>query len=209
MQAYHSVIHMVQKILYPVRVFTILVLLICLSACDALPQAPSGQISITIDNQSDIVICEVYISAEQNDDWGDNFLIEGKIIPGGSQQTFNVSDSPVDIWIRNCGGEALYSQGAVTSSITITIGGPGMQSLHVTNDSPGEVCYFFITSNAAIGWGEDNLGKVESILPGQSRYFFLEIGIYSFRAEDCEHKLIDEIYEMNLQESGVWAIGQN
>lgn len=206
MRAIHPLIQPAQNYVLHIRFFAVLILLIGLSACDNLSQAPAGGISITINNQSEIVICEVYISAEQNDDWGDNFLTEGQGIPAGSQQTFTVSDIPVDIWIRDCSGEALYSQGAVNSNITITIGDLGMQSLHVTNDSDREVCYFYITTDAAKGWGEDNLGKVESILPGQSRYFFLKTGIYSLRAEDCEHNIIDEVSEMNLQQSSSWVI---
>ncbi|WP_145962579.1 hypothetical protein [Bellilinea caldifistulae] len=157
-----------------------------------------------MENQSSLPICEIYFSPHQQTDFGENQLPEGEWIAGGSSQTFTLEAGVYDLLIRSCSEETLYSAAQISQNRSIIIGSQGNALFRVTNQTTQEICYLYISSNEE--WGDDRLGKVESILPGSKRVFFLPPDIYHARALDCGENVLAEIGEVNLSDSFEWVI---
>lgn len=180
------------------RYFMISLVFIIFYACQPAP------LEIRVENQSSLPVCEVYLSPQQQTDFGDNQLTEGEMIAGGQQRTFLLEAGVYDLLVRSCSEETLYSEASIAQNRQIIIGGDGKIPFKVTNQTSWEVCYLHISASEE--WGEDQLGKVESILPNAKRIFFLPPGVYRARALDCDNNPISSIEEVNLTDWFEWVI---
>ncbi len=169
-----------------------------LCACQTTP------LEIQLENESSLPVCEVYLSPHQQADFGDNQLSEGEIIPIGSSHTFVLEAGEYDLLVRSCMEETIYSETQISQSKRIIIGKEGDALFRVTNQTSQEICYLYITTDEE--WGDDRLGKVESILPASKRIFFLPPALYHARAMDCSENVLAEIREINLRDSFDWVI---
>ncbi|MCX7976660.1 MAG: hypothetical protein N2646_06265 [Bellilinea sp.] len=172
--------------------------LIVLYACQAVP------LEIRVENQSSLPVCEVYLSPQQQTDFGENQLAEGEMIASGEQHTFILEAGEYDLLVRDCSEETLYSEASISQNRHIILGGEGKIPLRVTNQTDQEICYLYISTGEE--WGEDRLGKVESILPGSKRIFFIPPAVYHARALDCDENLLAKIEAVNLSDSFEWVI---
>jgi hypothetical protein len=172
--------------------------LIALAACNAMP------LEIRVENQSSLPVCEVYLSPQQQTDFGENQLAEGEMIASGEQHTFILEAGEYDLLVRDCSEETLYSEANISQSRHIILGGEGKIPLKVTNQTSREICYLYISTGEE--WGEDRLGKVESILPNAKRIFFLPPAVYHARALDCDENVVAEMEEVNLSDSFEWVV---
>jgi len=176
-----------------------------ISLCFFLPVAcQTTPLEIEIENQSSLPICEVYISPQHQADFGENQLQEGEMISGGARRSFTLEAGEYDLLVRTCSEETVYSEAKINQNRQILIDGEGKFPFRVTNQTGHEICYLYITQTEE--WGEDHLGKVESILPGSVRLFFLAPAFYHARALDCDENVLGEIRNVNLVDSFDWVI---
>ncbi len=182
------------------------ILLLSGSACAGLFSGGQGTLNITFSNQTKFDICEIYISTEKANDWGENRLAESETVAAGAEKTFTVKSGKYDLLVRNCSKEALYSYRGLTGDFTAVIGGPNKLPIRALNAGAIEICYIYIVPAGAGAWGEDQLGGVESIVPGATRVFFVEPGLVNLRAEDCNKNILSEVQNYDPASSMEWTI---
>ncbi len=176
------------------------------SACSGLFSGGQGTLNVTFSNQTNIDICEIYISKEKANDWGENQLAESETLAPGAEKTFSVKSGKYDLLARSCSKEALYSYRGVTGDFQAVIGGSGKSPIRAINAGTIEVCYIYIVPAGAGAWGEDQLGGVESILPGTTRLFFVEPGLVNLRAEDCNKNILSQVDNYDTASGLEWTI---
>jgi len=177
-----------------------------LAACSA-GSVSGPAISLTISNQTSAAICEVYASSQESNDWGASLLPEGAPVSSGEERVFQLSAGVYDILVLNCDGISIFSSAQIAASSSIQIGGAGWVPITVENASNGEVCYLYISEQAEGDWGADQLGGVESILPGGMRIFYVPTGSYRLRAEDCARNPLQESGILDSGAGLTWTIG--
>lgn len=183
-------------------------LTLALIACS--PANSGGSpVNVTLDNQASMEICEVYVSAEASNEWGENLLADQAPLASGESRIFEKNPGTYDLLVRNCESVTILSIAKFSSDIAITIGGSGTVPLQVENASTAEICFIYIVSQNNEGWGQDQLGSVESILPDEARLFFLVPGVYRLRAEDCNHNLLQETEAFDLNIGSIWIVGKS
>jgi hypothetical protein len=182
------------------------ILIMSTFACAELFSGGQTAITVSFSNQTQIDICEIYISSEKANDWGENKLPDSDTLPPGGEKTFNVKRGTYDILARACTKEALYSYHGVAKDFTAVIGGPGEVPFRAANTGKIEICFIYIIPAGTAAWGEDQLGGVESILPGESRLFFVNPGFYNLRADDCNKNVISEVENFDLVAGSEWSI---
>jgi hypothetical protein len=172
------------------RAVAFLLIILSISACSSIEREVQGEIEITFSNQSPLNLCEVYITEISANSWGANLLIKPDSIPAGGERAFTLAADTYDLLARTCAKEVVYSTSDVAGDFTAVIGGAGLLPVRAVNRTDLEICYVFAAPAGAGAWGEDLLGSVETILPANVRWFFLESGPVNLRAEDCDHNLI-------------------
>ncbi len=188
-----------------IRATFALILMTGISACASL--FSGGQnLNITFSNQTKLDICEIYISTENANDWGENKLSDTETLPSGAEKTFSVKRGKYDLLVRSCDKAAIYSNHGVSSDFIAVIGGAGEQPIRAVNGSKVEVCFIYIVPAGTGAWGEDQLGGVESILPGASRLFFVQPGSYNLRADDCNKNVLSEVDNFDPSSGQDWTI---
>ncbi|MEW6649555.1 MAG: hypothetical protein AB1453_05125 [Chloroflexota bacterium] len=163
-------------------------------------------ITITIENQTGQPICEVYISPQDNSDFGRNKLEEGDPIEHQETRAFPVTSGEYDLLARNCQQETVFAQSGVTTDARFVVGSQGAQPLRLHNQTSDEICYIYFSPADSGAWGEDQLARVESILPGGLRIFYQPAGMYHVRAAGCDDRTIAEARNVNLNAPFDWVI---
>lgn len=190
----------------PLSLLIILFIGLNLAACSA-GSSGGPAINLTISNQTPAEICEVYASNQQSNEWGTSLLPEGSPINSGAERVFQLPAGVYDILVLNCDGISIFSSAQIGESSSIQIGGAGWVPITVENAANGEVCYLYISNQVEGDWGADQLGGVESILPGGVRIFYVPADSYRLRAEDCAR---NPLQESGILESGAgltWLVG--
>ncbi|HWR66887.1 MAG TPA: hypothetical protein VN364_12290 [Bellilinea sp.] len=177
-----------------------------LAACSA-GSVSGPAISLTISNQTPADICEVYASSQESNEWGASLLPEGNSVSAGEERAFQLPAGVYDILVLNCDGISIFSAAQIAVNSSFQIGGAGWVPITVENAFNGEVCYLYISNQGEGDWGVDQLGGVESILPGGVRIFYVPAGSYRLRAEDCTR---NPLKESGIFDSGAgltWTVG--
>jgi hypothetical protein len=77
----------------------------------------------------------------------------------------------------------------------------------LVNQSGMTVCYVNISLSTDQQWGEDWLGQTGTVPSGQSQWFDVPVGTYDMRAQDCEHALIGEAWQVDITADGfTWTL---
>jgi len=93
----------------------------------------------------------------------------------------------------------LEVQGETMVSEAIFVGGDrAVVDYVLINESSYEICYVQISATTALGWGQDELGATETIMPGFERAFTLATGYYDIRLLDCDAELLYDAYEFEI-----------
>lgn len=182
------------------------ILALLLSACSAAGASGPG-IKLTVSNQTPAAICEVYASTRESNDWGSNLLPAGSELAAGSERLFTRPAGSYDILIRDCDGIPVHSLVNISADTTINVGGPGTVPLIVENAAASETCYLYIANSLDANWGVDQLGGVETILPGEKRIFYLLPGQYRLQAEDCAHEILQQSDAFDHNGGSAWTVG--
>jgi hypothetical protein len=104
----------------------------------------------------------------------------------------------------------------LTANLTYTVSGQltgpgegGPITLTVVNELGVPVCYLFVSPSTSTEWGPDWLGATEVIQPGASRGFAVPAGVlYDFRADDCDHNMLQDEYQILISDLGFsWTVG--
>ncbi len=85
-------------------------------------------------------------------------------------------------------------------------GGEGKATITLINNSDQDICYVYISPTTSDEWGEDWLGAVEIVGPGEQRTFEVDPGTYDMMATDCDDNEIDTQWEVEVTTSYRWVI---
>lgn len=194
----------------------VIVLLATGLACSSLPLggggngggASTGGVDIEIVNRSPDDVCYVLISPSSDDSWGDDRLGGDEMIGPGDRRTFNMDDDTYDVRVEDCGEAAMATAWEVSADTTVTVGRSGAdRRLLLVNDSDAEICYVLISPSSGSEWGDDWMGDMESVPPGNSRIFYVEADTYDLQVLSCDEDVLVEEYEVDLTEDLTWTIG--
>ncbi len=163
-------------------------------------------LQITIENASPEDACAVYITASEQEDWGDN-LLENTLSTGDSE-TFEVEGGTIyDVEVDNCDDIAIATAWEIGDSTTVQVGESGATTrLIVENATDTDICYLYISAPENEEWGGDQLGNMEQIPAGGQRMFFAEPGVFDLNASDCEDNTLYEEYEVDLSSDMTWSV---
>src|SRR3989304_4146641 len=87
-----------------------LILSLNLAACSAI-SVSGPAVNLTIANQTQAAICEVYASGEESNEWGASLLPEGTQILSGEERAIPLQAGVDDVLVRN--GDAVTSDSGV------------------------------------------------------------------------------------------------
>lgn len=166
----------------------------------------AGGFTITVKNQSPYDICYVYISASDQESWGDSWL-DGKIASGKSKAFQVDTAGEYDVMVRDCDDIPVQTAWQLSADETVTVGGAGKTALMLKNDSSTEVCYVFISPSGNDNWGDDWLGAKESIAAqGGQRIFYLDPGTYDLLAQDCDQQDLVQEQGVDISKETTWTL---
>ncbi|MBN1487290.1 MAG: hypothetical protein JW981_06570 [Anaerolineae bacterium] len=100
---------------------------------------------------------------------------------------------------------------ALMSLLLLACGGAGGTTtsspveITISNQSPYDVCYVYISSEDSESWGEDQLGDQAIISPGESRSFERDPGTYDVLLKDCEEIPVES--ESGISRSSTITVG--
>ena len=165
-----------------------------------------GGVTVTINNQSPIEICEVYLTKETSEDWGDDLLL--KSIRQNETGSVSKEAGTYDILVADCDSpsNSVYSGGNINVSSQITIGGSGTVALRVKNVQENDVCFIYFSPASESKLGNDRLGGVEIVPMDYSRYFFVHPDTYNIAAHDCDDNLINQINGLEVTADTTWEV---
>lgn len=173
----------------------------------ASPEGRADALSVEIINGSDdFIICFVYISESDSDDWGED-LLGDRVIAPGDRHTITMDRGFYDLMITDCNDYVLHTDWDITGHARVEIGGAGLVPLVVLNESDFEIAYMFISPGTSDDWGYDWLASREIIPPGTgARVFFVPPGTYDLQAYDLSEELVAEAYGLEITESATWTV---
>lgn len=137
------------------------------------PPPETQQVALTLVNQSNSVICYVYISPAQNKDWGADWLGESETIGIGGARTFMIEPGQYDLEADDCDGNlvALQWNTPITADATWTVTGvtgalnftldPTFGEIHLTTGFSPDPYTISITGGGAIDVAAQNLPSAE------------------------------------------------
>ena len=177
-------------------------------AAEAAPES-LATIDITVVNDLDIQICELYISPSTDDYWGDDYV--GGVLEPGEETIVTIEPAMLDMMAADCLGNqvSMDMQEDLQADSTWYLSasylsaplaeGEGDSTLVVRNESGTEICWMYISPTTSDFWGNDWLGE-ESLEAGGETTFYLNHNQYDIQALDCnEDELVVE-FEINISE---------
>ena len=170
---------------------------------------PPGTHALTLQNDSGIPVCHVYISSIKSDSWGEDWLGEDEVVAAGASKVFQVPTGVYDLRTEDCDGSLLDAQREINLSqdLTWTLHAVRRFPLLLVNDSSYEVCYVYISPVDQEEWGTDWLGLGTTIPAGASHTFPVPSGTYDLRADDCDGNPLDIQTGITLGAEGLtWTL---
>jgi len=163
--------------------------------------------TLTIYNDTDMPVWYVYISPSTSDTWGEDWL-GSDVIPVNESYTFELAEGTYDL---KAGDEdrnvmATRFDEYISGDIEWTLYLEDYATLTLSNDSGWDVCYVYISPSDSTTWGDDWLGAEEVIASGDSRTFQVSMDTYDLKAEDCDHSILAEEYEVDIFEPLEWTL---
>lgn len=179
----------------------------------------SGAVALTVENDSNVDVCYVFISPTTSDNWGEDWLGEKEGLIVGDVRLFFVEPDVYDLQALDCEENVVAEETDVdlTDDLVWTLTGEvaggggqgtgGSVELEVVNDSSQIICRVYIAPSASDNWGSDWLEDDEVIETGGTvRYFYVEPDTYDLLAEDCDGNEIVAEYSASLTEDTTWTI---
>ena len=161
-----------------------------------------------VTNDSSEMICYVYISPSNWDDWGDDRLDSDEVINAGRSRAWDLSPGNYDVLLLDCSGDTLEDARNIELeemvNFTYPNDKPGLfdrasaGELTVVNESVATICFVYISPTTSDDWGDDQLNIWETISPGEDRTWAFEPDLYDMLLEDCDHNVLDDVREIDL-----------
>lgn len=180
--------------------------------------SPGGATTVTLINQLSLPVCFVFMSSSTNTSWGSDWLDASEVIQPGASRGFAVpTTEPYDLQARDCNQNIIderYNVHIPASGYTWMLSGTSGQgytggpTVRIANQLSEQICYVFISPSTQQTWGADWLEPNEVIWPTGYRDFPVPPGqAYDFRAEDCNHSELSEIYQVPVTGEGyTWTL---
>jgi hypothetical protein len=169
--------------------------------------ASTGGVDIRIANHSPDEVCYVLISPSDSDSWGEDQLGDRDTIRSGANETFSMPAGTYDVRVETCDEAVMATAWEVSDDLTLDIGDSSARvRLLVDNQTDTEVCYVLISPSSASDWGEDWLGEMETVPPGDLRMFYVRADVYDLQVADCGGDPLIEEYEVDLRSDLTWTL---
>ncbi|MFP4343610.1 MAG: hypothetical protein ACLFU8_02845 [Anaerolineales bacterium] len=178
----------------------------------------SGKVALTVENESSVDVCYIFISPTTSDSWGEDWLGEKEGLVPADVRIFFIEPDVYDLQALDCDENILAEETDVDISddLVWTLTGEGAGGgqgtggsveLEVVNDSSEIICRVYIAPSASDNWGEDWLDSSEVIETGGAvHYFYIEPDTYDLLVEDCDGNEIVAEYNAALTEDTTWTI---
>lgn len=170
----------------------------------------TGLKQLTIANESDQVICYVYVSPVTADNWGNDLLSNDEVIQSGQQQTWGLPSGRYDILLQDCDRVTLDDlwdvviENTLTLAFTDSIEPQSLTNfLTISNRSTQSICYVYISPVDAADWGEDQLTANEIILAGGERSWEIPPGFYDVLLKNCDGDTLKDARRVDATKSFV------
>lgn len=170
-----------------------------------------GTVNLTIDNQSELPICYLYISIEISNEWGEDQLDSSTSIDVGESYTFeDIEPGTYDIRAEDCDGYIIADEYGLdmTAGDETWVVPAGMASLTVINEGSFSLCELYIVEagDSDSDWGENWLDSDQTIEPGSETTFTnIPYGSYDLRAVTCDEESEAERLDEMLDGPMEWA----
>ncbi len=173
--------------------------------------ATNESVNLLFQNQTDVEVCELYVSPSDSEDWGDDLLGQpDTVVTPDKAWRFWLPPGTYDLLVRDCQGQDLEQVNEVdlTQNRTWTLGGGGQEgdqgngdkfTITVHNLSPLPICSVAIVSAGSSEGGDNWLGSA-TLGTGQSKEFAVDAGSYDVWAEDCSNAYLGVLWAVDQPE---------
>nr|MBN1229391.1 protein kinase [Anaerolineae bacterium] len=181
------------------------------TATDTPPPDVSGDTAtMVIINRSDYPVCEVYVSPNESDQWGDNQLGSNRVIGTGDSYTLrDIMPDRYDYMALDCDGYVLDEH----YGVDLVAGGDytweirdADTAITIVNSSSYTLCYVRISSPTDMVWGIDRLAEDEVIAPGDQAVVYMPSESYDMRTETCDGETWWEEYGIDITGGYTWTV---
>lgn len=166
----------------------------------------SGTGSLTVENRTDAIICQLYVSPTSASTWGNNMLSAGERIQPNAKYKLSPEAGYYDILMVGCQNEELGDfRNILVERDTLFIfdgddstyvAGENLTTLTLENRSNRSICYVYISPVTSDSWGLDQLGAQEIISAGTSRVWELDQAAYDILLRDCQQNTLKEFRDI-------------
>jgi len=166
-------------------------------------------VNLTLDNQSGLPVCYVYISSVQEEEWEENWLPQKEMIPSGSSRVFQLEEGAYDLRADDCDNNLvdIHYEVQLAGEMTWSLEPIQRAPVLIVNNSSHEICYLFISPVDSEEWGPDWLGRDSTIPAGTTRTLQVPLGTYDLRADDCDENPLDIQNNITLGADGItWTL---
>jgi len=171
-----------------------------------------GRVAFTLQNNTCMTICGLWISPHTCDDWGIDLLGDHNV-QSGESVTVYLPPGHYDAEVGYCTQqEFIMEKLNMDSDQTWTWSDenpdnslPCGTTLTVVNNSEFPICYFRMGNQYSERYGDNWLGD-EQIAPGESRLFTLEPGTYDIKAEACDWTMLRVELAVPVSGQQVWTV---
>jgi len=183
------------------------------------PAADTGGtaiVDLTIVNDLDVQICDVYVSPSTDEYWGDDVL-DGVLDPG-EEIVVPVEADTMDMMAVDClenqvamdiGEDVMTSMVWTLSASYLSAPlaeGEGDSTLLVRNTSQVDICWMYLSPSSSEMWGDDWMGG-ETLGAGSESVFYLNQGSYDFQMLDCNEDVVALEFGMDIRSGeNVYAV---
>jgi hypothetical protein len=193
-----------------VILWLVAVLAVTALACGGLSLGGRGSTSgvdIQIVNRSPDEVCYVLISPSDSDTWGEDRLADQDTIAPGGNTTISMPEGSYDVRVETCDEAVMATAWGVSSDFALTVGDSAARvRLVVDNQSGEEVCYVYVSPSSGTEWGDDRMGEMETIAPGDKRLFYVRADDYDLQVADCSGEPLIEEYDVDLRTDLTWTL---
>ncbi|MBN2555495.1 MAG: hypothetical protein JXA97_06100 [Anaerolineales bacterium] len=173
-----------------------------------------GDSTLLVSNDSGVEICWMYISPTSSELWGNDWLGEETLEPGGTI-LFYLNQDQYDIQVVDCNEDTIAIeagfpiQGMGISYSVEAVPGPsedGDATLVIQNPLSIDICWLYIAPSSVDVWGPNRLGA-DILQAGDQISFSIASGEWDVQAVDCQDTVIDA-RPLSIEQGGetTWAL---
>lgn len=164
---------------------------------------------LTVQNNSGVDVCGLYVTRSSWPYWGNNLIEEAILEPGDSKELW-FTPGPYDARAVACDGAILREEFLIDLSRSTTwpisaVEGPSQNGFVVQNDSGAPICELYVSPSSSPSWGAERL-RGTRIEPGKSYGFGVDPGRYDARAVACDSTKLADAYGLDVGQPYTWVV---